>query len=87
MAALHGVPGDDGLCQGTARCTLLQRGRYGQADPFRPAKTAPTLYKRTILRDVIIGGRHHEPGDVVRVTENELRQLIDEFAVDPRERA
>lgn len=46
----------------------------------------PPLYRRTILRPCIIGGRHYEPGEVVYVTADSLRQLIDEFAVDPHER-
>lgn len=77
MAAQHGVPGDDGLCQGTARCTLLQRGRNGYADPFRRAKAAPHLFRRRIERCVIIGGRVYDVGDVVSVTANTLRQLVE----------
>lgn len=47
---------------------------------------SPQLYRRTIMREVIIGGHCHAPGDVVLVTQKTLRQLVDEFAVDPRER-
>lgn len=48
---------------------------------------SPSLFRRTILRDVIIGGRHYAPGEVVYVSPDVLRQLVYEFAVDPRERA
>lgn len=54
---------------------------------LRSVTTSPQLFRRTIVRDVIIGGRSYVPGNIVFVTRNTLRQLIDEFAVDPRERA
>lgn len=63
-------------CVGRARCSACP----GQCNAHH------RLYIRIITRDVIIGGSSYEPGDVVRVSANTLRQLIEEFAVTPHEK-
>lgn len=79
------------VCVGTGRGfaanSVSRRDGSGAGVLTRATPSPQPLYRATILRPVIIAGRHYEPGAVVYVTADVLRELVYEFAVDPHERS